>query len=272
MIGVFSEVLNTLARLFTRGTKLRSFFLVTTIIVVTTAYYLVGQLNLLDISQLGLPFTSRTFNFYSGSPGGFYTYVGIALEQGAKDKNTIEIKDYPTAGSLDNAIKVMTSHRAFGISQEETLERDEFMKREIRFITPLYMSRLHVIYNKQAFAKYVQPEEKDILPQISTISNPSVLKFFANSKINLGPVGNSASLLGDPLLAEMKGQLNDLDNYKGQHMNFSNEKAYQLLGKGDIDVMFTAVGAPLYIIDSLLSTEKFGLMGIGATTGNAYPL
>jgi len=265
MIGIFSEVLDTLARLFTKGTKLRSFFFVTTIIVATTAYYLVRELNLLDISHLGLPFTSKTYKFYSGSPGGFYTYVGTALELAAMDGNTLKIKNVPTAGSLENAIKVMTSHRAFGLSQEESLQRDEFMKEKVRFITPLYMSRLHVIYNKQAFAKYVLPEQKDILPQISRISNLSVLNFFANSKINLGPVGSSASLLGDPLLAEMKGQLNDSDIYKGQHMNYSSAIAYQLLRNGDIDVMFTAVGAPIHIIDSLLSTEKFGLMGIGAT-------
>ena len=158
MYEFLREVINLLAKLYTRGVKLRTVLFLISIIVGTTVYHFVANFINLDISHLELPFITKKYTFYSGAPGGFYTYVGAALEQEAKKEYTLEIKNVPTAGSLENAIKVMTSHRAFGLTQMESLQRDEFMKGEIRIITPLYMARLHVIYNKQAFAKYVLPE------------------------------------------------------------------------------------------------------------------
>lgn len=265
IIDIFSEVLNTLGSLVKRRANLRTVLFIISVVIVTSGYYYVANFFNLDISHLQLPFISRTYKFYSGSPGGFYIHIGNSLAQASKNKRTIKIINNTTAGSFENALKVMTSHSAFGIIQEESILQDVHMREKIRFIAPLYMSRLHLIYNIESFSKFVLPDQKDSVPYISTMSNAATLAFFANAKINGGPIGNSSSIISDYLLAELRGQLDEKDIYYSQFTNHSDEIAYQLLWKGDLDIIFTSVGAPIIAVDSLLSSGKFGLMGIGAS-------
>ena len=125
MIEVFKEIINTLVSLIKNGANIRTLLFVVSVVVATTAYYYISNFFDLDI-KIESPFKSKTYKFYSGSPGGFYIHIGEALEQKTRDKKLL-INNEQSAGSLENAIKVMTSHKAFGLIQEESLQHDDFM-------------------------------------------------------------------------------------------------------------------------------------------------
>ena len=262
MKEIFIEIIDTFRRLGRNPFGLRNILFYSSTLVAVIAYYYIANSYMLatDIFQFRL--NPKTYKFYSGSPGGFYTHIGTTLEEQTKDNRSIKIINIPTAGGAENAINVMTTINSFGLVQEENVARDDFMRTEIHYITPLYMSRLHILYNIESYKNLVIGEDVDSIPHITGVLNESTATFFARARINTGPVGSTTRIIASYLITEINKQINDRNLSLSQQMNYYPLWAFKELENGEIDIMCSTAGAPLRDTERLLSSGKFGLMSI----------
>ncbi len=261
---MFSKFLDIIQGVFKRPrVGLRSTITMLGIIVSVAAYYYIIDIydpesNILTRFRV----LSRNYTFFSGSPGGFYTRIGTNLENITKDRESrILIQNKKTAGGSENAIKVLTTPMSLGLIQEDTLREGDFIKKQLRYITPIYLERMHVLYRVDS-AKELAQLSGDSPLRLSAGTNLEVLKFFARSKINAGPVGSGTRVLTSYILSEINTQLRGHKNIKLTQQIFGHPtaEAYDKLLKDNedekIDIVFTIAGAPLPEVLKLLENEK----------------
>ena len=108
------------------------------------------------ITQLRRMIVDESYSFYSGSEGGFYIQIGQTLENATRKHAPIVIANRKTLGGEENARRVMITPRSFGLVQEDTVRQKDFARDHIEFITPLYLERLHIIYDHDKYVKFVK--------------------------------------------------------------------------------------------------------------------
>ncbi|MEM9283485.1 MAG: TIR domain-containing protein, partial [Verrucomicrobiota bacterium] len=224
-------------------------------------------------AQLFRQFVPASYTLFSGSEGGFYIKMGEFLQLETREgEEGIVVSNQPSSGAINNARKVMVTKRSFGFVQEDTLQARDFERNHIRYVTPLYLERLHILYDQDAYEKfrdewllnpenrigdYGNPPEK---PSLARETHPCVKDFFHSAHVSTGPAGSGTQLYSRYLL--------DYCGLKPKvTLNRGFSDALSSLGKGGsekVDVVFTIAGAPLFkvVLKMLPTSGKFQLMSI----------
>jgi TRAP-type uncharacterized transport system substrate-binding protein len=220
------------------------------------------------ISSLTRAFQKNNRIFYSGSPGGFYFPIGKALQNELnKDNYSIDLTNTQTAGGYENAISVLATPNSFGLIQEETLKKHDFIRDHIDYVTPLYMERMHILYRYDKINQLIAREEKkDPNINISSRLNQDTISYFSNARISTGPVGSSGRIISSYILDHINNSLhfsNGADN-NSKTTAYKTEEGIRELMKddGDIDMVFLFAGAPLLNVRKALDDERIKLMSI----------
>jgi TRAP-type uncharacterized transport system substrate-binding protein len=192
----------------------------------------------------------------------------LALKTGKDSGSNMNISNKTSLGAIENSRKVMTTLNSFGLVQEGTLRENSFMREHLNYVTPLYMERMHIIYDHKEFErksiefKKVSGETEEIpeIPTLSTKSAPYTDHFFMTSKINKGPVGSGTQVFASYLLDHAGyGRMDD------QSLTFSQGltrlKGEKTEENKKVDIIFFIGGAPIDEITQVLD-ERFRLMSI----------
>ena len=215
------------------------------------------------------------YTFYSGGETGVYHQIANAAQsESGKGKTRFSIINKNSSGGAENAIKVLTTPRSFGLIQEEAVKKGGFVSKEIDFIAPLYLERTHIILKLPS--SYNGNFSKKNPPRLSLFSDEEVLKLFAESNISIGPVGSGTRVIASYIISAVneqieakkeKGELR-LDKNKEQKIfNLSMLEGMERIkeeypGDDKIDILFNIVGAPLKDIKDLLEKDNYMLISI----------
>lgn len=216
--------------------------------------------------------------FFSGREGGFYIRIGESLEKRTAESGNLKIANRKSSGALDNARSVASQRKAFGLIQEDTLAPDVFIREHIRYITPLYLERMHILYDENRFqeildARSVAPEDGGSIqqqekPHVRTLrvagnaNDDDVKYFFQNAKISTGPTGSGSRLFAKYLLSSC-----EVANYVDLGLDFSDALTRMNSAEPElkVDAVFTIAGAPLDSVKDMLSKaggRRFRLMSV----------
>lgn len=136
--------------------------------------------------------------------------------------------------------------------------------KDIQFITPLYLARMHVLYRDDK----IKAEWKEPNIKISSKLNKDSIKFFSNARISTGPVGSSTRIVSSYILNHINNK-NDLisnANNNSKTLSLSFEDSFTQLYAGKIDMVFFFAGAPLEKVKEALLKENIKLMSIEPST------
>ncbi len=217
----------------------RNILLVAALIIATTAYYYVVQFydpNKNFFSQIWLGIVQESYDFYSGSPGGFYIQIGELLEKETAREAGIKIRNRPTKGGFENATKVMNSSGAFGLLQEDTINDDDFIRKHIRYITPLYLEHMHILYRLEMLGD---------TPAVLSPDNDSLRAVLSTATVSTGPPGSGSKIYASYLI-------NKCNIHFKSDMSLGLIEALEGLKSKKLDVAFTLAGAPLLEVKKLL--------------------
>lgn len=201
------------------------------------------------------------YTFFAGSEGGFYHEIGTELKKLNNTENDFETNNIrinvaePTSGGLDNAVKVLSGKKSFGLIQESTLSLNDELREKINYVSPLYMERLHIICKKNWL------EKRKVSGDLGKISmkNDDLKRLFNNSKISIGEVGSGTRVVGSYLLKILDASPDEIYSY-GQ------KEGLNALKKDSINVFMAIVGAPLsQYVDLLQEDSEYCLIGISPT-------
>ena len=210
------------------------------------------------LSQIWRGIRQHQYIFYSGASGGFYIEIGKALEANTSADASIAVdNDEESTGGLYNATKVMTTPNSFGLVQEDTLPKEDFIRDHIRYVTPLYLERLHIIYDHGAYTKVYQKmfgSSSDISPPslgTSASVHKAVKTFFQQSKVSTGPVGSASRIFASYLR-----DVCEIGPFRDEGLHFA-EALDSLMHEDDgIDIVFSMAGAPLVRVRGALQTRE----------------
>lgn len=224
------------------------------------------------------------YTFFSGSEGGFYIRIGQALEKRTQEEGSIKFVNVASRGALDNARSVASKRKSFGIVQEDTVTTLDFIREHLQYVSPLYLERMHIIYDSKSFETYInkrdeavaQPANSPVTPPakiaaqsaatksevatrlltLSASANHSdddVTAFLKQARVSTGPVGSGSRLFAGYLLSHCGiTKPNDLGLGFGEALTRLEADELDL----KVDVVFTIAGAPLDRIQKTL--EKSG--------------
>ena len=192
----------------------------------------------------------ENYTFYSGSPGGFYIKIGKLLDKETERDAGIRVVVKETSGGFENATSVMKTTSSFGLVQEDTISENNFIREHIRYITPLYLEQMHIIYRHDEFLNLTKEVRKknSKLPILSP-DNEVVKKFFRKARISTGPQGSGSRIFARYLLRQ-----SEID--KVQDLTLKFDKALDKLKKGEVDIVFCIAGAPLPDVTDILKENK----------------
>lgn len=238
------------------------------ILVSCILYYIIidfydKKLNVFEFTR----FVSKDYTLYTGTKGGKYFDIGQALDN--YDNNyrwkfnkflfDINVTSEITAGGYQNALKVLTNSRSFGLVEDDIYSDNDLVRQQLNYVSPLYIERMHFLYSKEKF------ENKEII--ISSNTDKQVLSLLAKRKIATGPIGSGTKILASYIFSELNDQIkknNEKDtNLIGNNLlGTSLKDVYLKLKTGEIAAMMVIAGVKIASIDSLLATGKFGLISI----------
>ena len=195
----------TLKDIFSNTLKTRRIVILITLFFSIATYYYLVDFYATDFSIFSyLPFRKLpSYEFYSGNERLTYYLVGNYLE-----RELPKVMNTKTKGGIENAARVLTSQRrSFGLVQEDVLKADDFMKTQLNFAAPIYLERMHVIYNRCVFMGCQKGSHDGDLPQISSYTRPELLDFFAHAKISIGPVGSGTKIIASYIMDAINEQI-----------------------------------------------------------------
>lgn len=206
------------------------------------------------ISSLELEKEDSTYKIFTGQKAGLYYSIGNFLEQqNNSHENEINseninlhykiINDSSTNGGFDNVVKVLSNSKSFGIIQETSINKNDDLREQIQYITPLYMERMHVLYNYDEFKKNSTDSE---VPVLSSDLHYDTKVFFQEGNINMGPIGSGSQVISNLLL-------NELNIKCKKTMTEPHDSAKKMMREKKINVMFFIGGAPLALVSELLN-------------------
>lgn len=247
----------------------------------------------------------QQYEFYSGSEGGFYIRLGKLLERRTAERHSLKVKNVLTSGGLENARKVSSSSRSFGLVQEDTLSRDDFLRDHIRYIAPLYLERMHILYDSYALSRpeviesyqlarqaemaqdrvAIKEEDKSLGPSplggVGPVGAPtrtfnsrgrdvlSTKPSPVGSLLSAGKISTGPVGSGSQLFARYLMSTCSITDYNDLELPFA-EAISRLEGPDDmkIDAVFNIAGAPLPEVERVLKLEggrRYKLMSIDAS-------
>lgn len=246
----FSELIEGL-----QGRLTRSLLLFFAVVIAVSAYTYVVEFYDPDknfLRQVWRGIFHESYTFYSGSEGGFYIQIGKLLDQETENGAPLRIHNQESSGGFENATQVMNSSSAFGLVQEDTLRKNDFIREHIRYITPLYLERMHILYRRSRFKKLVGGGGE---PLLSPDDEPTK-KFFQKATLSTGPHGSGSKIFANYLLTSCKiGSVQDL--------SLGLKEGLSSLQEGNLDIAFTIAGAPLTSVrEALKDDPDLGLMSV----------
>ncbi len=200
----------------------------------------------------------NNYTFYSTS-GGLYEKLGDHL---AKSVRGITItNDTKPSGSKEIAQSVANNDISLAIVQSDILLREDYSKKEIDIIAPVYEEKVHVFYNL-ARRDSIQKSTDLPVPSSMVISpekNAFMIAFFNDAKVRMKS-SESAPHLSLP--ANILDICNLGDTVKPAGMVFT--EAMDSLVSGGLDVVFWTGGAPNIDARNILleSGDKISMMSI----------
>ncbi|MEM6718161.1 MAG: hypothetical protein AAF611_02495 [Bacteroidota bacterium] len=209
------------------------------------------------------------YKFFSGGEKGVYYTIVSTIQSGIRDENlSFEIENKQTSGGSENAIEVLTTPGSFGLVQEETIKKEDFIRDELNYIAPLYIERMHIILRIDKNNKYAKLFSYENPPVLSSNTDDAVLELFANSKISTGPVGSGSIVIASYILSELNQQIKDKNIDETQEIYnlttkeglYTIQQAYE--GENKIDILFTIAGAPIKDVKALLQDDNFMLISV----------
>src|SRR5687767_4183634 len=90
------------------------------------------------------------YNFFSGQPGGAYYSIGNAIN-GKFGNEGHSIINRRTSGGSENGMKLTFEKKSFGLIQEELINHDDQLQKNVRIVAPLFLERMHIVYRKDIF-------------------------------------------------------------------------------------------------------------------------
>ena len=133
----------------------------------------------------------------------------------------------------------------------------DFIRDHIRYVTPLYLERLHIIYDHGAYTKVYQKmfgSSSDISPPslgTSASVHKAVKTFFQQSKVSTGPVGSASRIFASYLR-----DVCEIGPFRDEGLHFA-EALDSLMHEDDgIDIVFSMAGAPLVRVRGALQTRE----------------
>ena len=248
------------------------FLLSVAIIISVTAYrYIVSSYPDRDLfHQVQRWLFNNAYDFYSGQVGGIYSAIGTSLEKGTRRKPGIKISNQPSAGGVENAINVASTTSAFGLVQEDSINEDDFIRNEMKYITPLYLEQVHILYRKKKYRKYVSDNSPSTVKL--GLGSP-VAEFFKNAVISSGSPHSGSSMVASRIL-------NTLGVAPKQDLQISSRGALKRLMEDEnsneegLDAVIWITGGPNgLIVDALKDRDVggkqiesgIGIMGIDPT-------
>ncbi len=205
-------------------------------------------------------FSKPEYVFYTGVPTGTYHEIGSEISAEKKQLN-IELKK--TDGGYENAMKVSAGGKVFGIVQEDALVKDDPLRANLNYITPLFVEKLHILFNKKQFEnnsilEFSNPKELTSPFLLTKLSKPT-------TNIFIGPIGSGTRILSTYVLSMLNKQVNE-NNLSCQYKthNDNPDSVYAKLARDQslVDIFFFVGGTPIHKIDSLLETGNFGLISV----------
>ena len=292
LIGVMTELVRNP---FKGWNKLRTRHLLLvlgTLFSITVYYYLVDFYGA-DFSVFSyLRFNNPpTFTFHSGSERLSYYQIGKYLaENPHKSAKVLITANIETKGGYENAKSVLTSAKpSLGVVQEDILRSNDFIREHLNFAAPLYLERMHIIYNKKKFGEFIhslkgsQPLSMSNVgqlfnqPQISSYTHPAILRYFAASKISIGPIGSGTRIIGSYIVENINEQVKALEpngdvvKFGQEILNLNFESGIDRLENDDLDILFIMTGSPCESISDLIvqKADRFGLISVEPTLTDA---
>jgi TRAP-type uncharacterized transport system substrate-binding protein len=232
----------------------------------------------------------QAYIFCGGPEGGFYMKLARLVEREAP--KSLRLKAAVTTGSLDNGRKVANSERSLGIVQADTYAHEPGLAESAQIICPLYMGRMHILYDAQAFERSAreswslaadetsrralaiharasnawdeakeEPVFPALKPRLRQTLDPFSRRFLAHARMSAGPVGSGTRVLASYLL-----DLAGIGNERNEALDFT--EALNRLSAAPDDPGSLAVAmvfaAPLDIVKETLESSggRIRLLGI----------
>jgi len=205
------------------------------------------------------------YNFYTGQPNGAYWAIGEAVEGRFKEDGD-SIHNCVTSGGSENAMKLTTELNSFGFIQEEMINHDDQLKKNVRIISPIFLERMHIFYRKELF----QNCQSDL--QLSTNTDRAMLNCISKyvHNVNLGPVGSGTRIMASYILALLDKQFSNNrivpPKYKqcDEGLSSALEDLWTYKEKTDstYDLVFYVGADPINMVKRVLDSGKYKLMAI----------
>ena len=208
---------------------------------------------------------NENFNFYTGQPNGAYWAIGEAVEQSSsRDKHFIH--NHATSGGSENAMRLTTELNSFGFIQEEMINHDDQLKKNVRIISPIFLERMHIFYRKEIF------QNCESVIQLSTNTDRATLNCISKyvRNVNLGPVGSGTRIMASYILALLDRQFNNnriappkyQQNEEGLSSALDDLWKYTEKTDSTYDLVFYVGADPIDMVKRVLDLGKYNLMSI----------
>ncbi len=214
------------------------------------------------------PRKQENIHIYSGEQMGNYKRIADAIVTNDKEKFFIHPPAASTGG-YENPNRVMLDPQGIGFVQEDIYKDGDKMKDQINYIVPLYMEKLHILYDKTSdrFNKDMQARYPDFGLSLG-IRDSVLIDVIRQSSVAAGSISSSTKLISSMILAEI-GDLRfgrSLDVYAITNERLSdalNNVGSRGIGQSRFDLVFFMAGQSVpEIRRKLLSSDSFGLIGI----------
>ncbi|MDF1695879.1 MAG: TAXI family TRAP transporter solute-binding subunit [Saprospiraceae bacterium] len=202
------------------------------------------------------------YNFYSGGITGVYNCIGETLQENSNPEfqGFIDINNIRTSGGYENVLKVLgDSHgKAFGLVQEEAYNKDEMVRNELNYITPIYMERLYITY----IQPNGKPDDEINQYQISSNTDKETLRFLAQKRIDIGSPNSGTHIISRYIINQLNSQIATYNlNLKSEERldyikditNLGSTVTFESFSDHDTDVvLFMISGSPNRKFNDLL--------------------
>lgn len=205
----------------------------------TTKYYN-EELDITSYFELPNIFDRTKTNIYSAEKDGIYhkimDYIIVA------DPNCFQSGKPESSGGYENPNRVLLDPNGLGFVQEDIYKDGDKIKEQINYIAPLYIEKLHILYNKKSLAFKQVVQKGDYL---SIGYNDSlVIDAISKSRIAVGKTGTSTKILSSILLSEISKLAPTISVKRIENATLSN--ALEGINNcKDFDILFFMAGQPV---------------------------
>jgi len=197
---------------------------------------------------------SERVNLYSAERPGNYSAIAESVQR--SDTAYFKMGFPESSGGYENPNRVLLDSRGIGFVQEDMYKDEDKIKEQINYVTPLYMEKLHIIYNKKS-----KPFARIREEYLSLGYNDEVLRAaIRESRIAVGKTGSATKILSSIVLGEISKTKPSIRVKKITNDSLSG--ALNGIANSKYDVVFFMAGQPVGKIMELLRSKQYGLIGI----------